>query len=130
MTTILDLIKANDKADTESRIAHNGDDFDAMIAASQRVHETAADIVRFSVGRKCSTGWINADGFGMSTGTAKVLGENGADIDATTDGGPIVHEWARKSLGVSVFAETWNTDGVRVWHGWIDSVSRKIVQSG
>lgn len=48
----------------------------------------------------------------------------------TGDGGGYVPEWhAGAPSGDSVYIERWE-EGVRTFHGWIDPVTRRIVQTG
>lgn len=53
-------------------------------------------------------------------------------IVATGDGGPYVSKWHQgtRSKADDVYVERHNFAGLRVFHGWIDADSRKLVQTG
>lgn len=63
---------------------------------------------------------------------ADVIRSRGAMIgtgDWTADGGQVLNEWASAEPGEPVYYESF-ANGVRVGHGYVDSVTRKIVQTG
>jgi hypothetical protein len=62
----------------------------------------------------------------------RVSAQSGPDmIVATSDGGLYRSEWHdfTQPMGQEVYAERWTPEG-RVFHGWISSVSRGILQTG
>lgn len=52
------------------------------------------------------------------------------EVTLTTDGrGAVTSEWHTGPEAEWVFVERWSTAG-RVFHGWVDSGSRKLLQTG
>lgn len=64
------------------------------------------------------------------------LAHDTAQIDASSDGKRFVQSWAGagEMRGESVYVESWLDRGdmcfERVFHGYVDSISRKVVQIG
>ncbi len=93
--------------------------------------------------QKCLTKFVGYGGielttvhasFGKITNEEFEAGATAVEVTATSDGGRYVADWHREELDgafadESVYVERYTAAG-REFHGFIDKVSRKIVQAG
>lgn len=95
--------------------------FDAWVAAAQRVAALTAVAV--------TSGAETIESEGMTLHRA---GADRLNVTYSTDGRPIVAEWheGEGSDDLVYYERCSVATGCRVAHGWVDAVSRRIVQTG
>lgn len=118
-------------------VASDQPDWDHVLTASRAANEICASIINM-LSLACREGGLErAKNVAIPSPDGDLRVADYADdiIVLTEDGGPMLQRWHGEDLGApseeeSVRYERWTVDRKRYSHGYLDKVSRAIVQTG